>query len=346
MSNHILEKCNATLAKVANIEATVKAAVKEAYQENIDKQADENTNNGHPLSAESMQGILKHFFTNFELEMKKNMRQEMQEIQEMKTSMQQEMQEVREEIQEMRSRMAHNHEFDSTSEKTTALDADLLDYSREEGESYGKFTYDDGRLSLRHWHVPKDFEFPQEINLTTGWGLWLSGMPSKRIRPFRGFKKAHLPRHLHSQFMLHWKPIFDLMEMAPNMDHGAIASRPTPSEINDSLEMGRSYLRSDRLSYVFENKKKKPDTWAISTWSKHCQRSMILKHGSEKDKSFFPIETSTRYNQARSTGLLKRKRQRKNTKTAAAAETNSAEPTAATGTAAAASMEHRAPSPP
>jgi hypothetical protein len=53
MCKHILAKCAATLAKVANIEATVKATVKETYEE---KQAE----NGH-LNTESMQGIFKNF---------------------------------------------------------------------------------------------------------------------------------------------------------------------------------------------------------------------------------------------------------------------------------------------
>jgi hypothetical protein len=280
MCKRILEKCDATLAKVANIEATVKSAVKEAYEE---KQAE----NGH-LSAESMQGMFKDFKSDI------------------KKSMQEEIQEVRDEIKKMRSTMApvdESNEFD-TNDETPTFDADPPDYCREEGQSYGNFTYD-GRL---HWHVPKDFVFPQEINMTTGWGLWLSGMPSKRIRPFRLFKKAHLPRHLHSQFLLHWKPIFDLMQSASNMSHAAISRRPTATEIHDSLEIGISYLRSDRLSYVFENKRKRSDTWAISTWSKHCARSMILQHGTENDKSHFPAEEGTRFNKARSTGLCKRKR--------------------------------------
>jgi hypothetical protein len=58
---------------------------------------------------------------------------------------------------------------------------------------------------------------------------------------------------------------------------------------------------------VYDNPRKHQETWALSTWSKHCQPSIILKKGSERDKSFLPAQNKTRYNKARSTGLFKRK---------------------------------------
>jgi hypothetical protein len=98
------------------------------------------------------------------------------------------------------------------------------------------------------------------------------------------------------------------MESAPDMDKESIrANSPTAGAIRESLQKGQAYLRTDRLSYVLDNPRKHQDTWALSTWSKHCQPSVILKNGSEKDKSFFPIENTTRFNKARSTGLCKRK---------------------------------------
>jgi hypothetical protein len=283
MCRRILEKCDETLERVQNIETTVKEAVKEAYEE---KQAE----NGH-LSAESMKGIFKKF----EADMKRNVQAEIKD--------------VRGDIRMLMTMAASgntatNHEFEDTG--PPALDdEDPLDYTAQPGTSYGNFMYN-GRL---HWHVPKDFKFPQELNLTTGWGLWITGMPSKRIRPFRLLKKESLPPHIRSQFLLHWKPIFNLMESAPDMDKESIrANSPTAGAIRESLQKGQAYLRTDRLSYVFDNPRKHQDTWALSTWSKHCQPSVILKNGSEKDKSFFPIENTTRFNKARSTGLCKRKR--------------------------------------
>ena len=126
---------------------------------------------------------------------------------------------------------------------------------------------------------------PQELNLTTGGGLWIMGMPSKRIRLFRLLKKESLPPHIHTLFLVHWKPIFDLMESAPDMDKESIrANSPTAGAITDSLQKGQAYLQTDRLPYMFDNPRKHQDTWALSTWSKHCQPSVIMKNGSEKDK--------------------------------------------------------------
>jgi hypothetical protein len=282
MCRKILEKCDETLKKVENIETTVKDAVCEAYEE---KQAE----NGH-LSAESMKGIFSQFQTD------------------VKKSVQAEIKDVRADIQILMtmasSNTAINHEVEDIGLPALA-DDDPPEYLAQPGKSYGNFMYN-GRL---HWHVPKDFKFPQELNLTTGWRLWIMGMPSKRIRPFRLLKKESLPRHIRTQFLLHWKPIFDLMELAPDMDKESIrVNFPTAGAITESLQKGQSYLRTDRLSYVFENPRKHQDSWALSTWSKHCQPSVILKNGSEKDKSFFPTKNTTRYNKARSTGLCKRKR--------------------------------------
>ena len=184
--------------------------------------------------------------------------------------------------------------FDMGNEKEA--DATLASASCEPGKSYGLFTYD-GRL---HWHIPKLFQFPQDLNLTTGWGLWITGMPSKLIHPFRLFKKESLPPHIRSQFLLHWKPIFGLMECNPALNKESIGSpNPTAEAITESLEKCQAYLRTDRLSYVFDNPKKNSDSWALSTWSRHCQPSVILKHGSKRDKSFFPKESFSQHKTSR-----------------------------------------------
>jgi hypothetical protein len=317
-----LEKCDETLERVQNIETTVKEAVKDAYEE---KQAE----NGH-LSAESMKGI----FQKFEADMKRNVQAEIKD--------------VRGDIRILMTmaatgNAATNHEFEDTG-PAILDDEDPPDYSAQPGTSYGNFMYD-GRL---HWHVPKDFKFPQELNLTTGWGLWLTGMPAKRIRPFRLLRKESLPPHVRSLFLLHWKPIFDMMESAPEIDMESIhANSPTAGAITESLQKGQAYLQTDRLSYVFDNPRKHQDTWALSTWSKHCQPSVILKNGSEKDKSFFPTENTTRYNKARSTGLCKRKRKsnmgERQRKTQRRRVERTAAAPAATGTAAPAATRRAAP---
>jgi hypothetical protein len=218
MCRRILEKCNETLGRVQNIETTVKEAVKEAYEE---KQAE----NGH-LSAESMRSI----FEKFESDMKRNVLAEIKD--------------VRGDIRILMTMAASvntatiNHKFEDTGPPALE-DEDPPDYSAQPGKSYGNFMYD-GRL---HWHVPKDFKFPQELNLTTGWGLWIMGMPSKRIHPFWLLKRKSLPLNICTQFFLHWKPIFDLMELAPDMDKESISANcPTAGAILDSLQKGQAYL--------------------------------------------------------------------------------------------------------
>jgi hypothetical protein len=192
---------------------------------------------------------------------------------------------------------ATNHKFEDTG--PPALDdEDPPDYLAQPGKSYGNFR-----------HMPKDFKFPQVLNLTTGWGLWLLGMSSKRISRFWLLKKESLPLSIHTQFFLHWKPIFNLMESAPDMDKESIRLNcPTAGAILESLQKGQAYLQTERLLYVYDNPRKHQETWALSTWSKHCQPSVILENGSERDKSFFPIHNMTRYNKACSTGLYQRKR--------------------------------------
>jgi hypothetical protein len=66
------------------------------------------------------------------------------------------------------------------------------------------------------------------------------------------------------------------------------------------------YLKT-RVQYVFEKSKANPTQWELSTWSKHVRHSSIVKHGTEPDKAALQSDP-TRFNKARSTRKLKRKR--------------------------------------
>ncbi len=138
---------------------------------------------------------------------------------------------------------ATNHKFEDTGRGGyDDDDPDPPDYSAQPGKPYGNFMYD-GRL---HSHVPKDFSFPLELNLTTGWSLWILGMPAKRIRPFRLLKKESLPLNIRSQFVLHWKPIFERMEPAPEMDKESLKNSPIAGAITESIQKDQAYLRTER----------------------------------------------------------------------------------------------------
>jgi hypothetical protein len=157
----------------------------------------------------------------------------------------------------------------------------------------------------RFWHVPKDFEFPPGVHLDTGWKLWLCGLPSNEtigandirvqapVRPFRILKPAMLPRDARNKFQLHWKPIFSLMEGAPDLE---ISPAMDTDSISLSFSVGKQYLRA-RVSYAFESERATPDKWGISTWSKKVARSSILKNGNDSDKAHLPV--ANRYNRPR-----------------------------------------------
>ena len=105
-----------------------------------------------------------------------------------------------------------------------------------------------------------------------------------------------LPKDIRRDFNLYWRPIFNLMDACPGLH------RDDPN----SFDRGMEYLKT-RVQYVFEKSKANPTQWELSTWSKHVRHSSIVKHGTESDKAALQSEP-TRFNKARSTGKLKRKR--------------------------------------
>jgi hypothetical protein len=157
----------------------------------------------------------------------------------------------------------------------------------------------------RFWHVPKDFAFPLGARLDTGWKLWMCGLPTNEtvgandirvqapVRPFRILKPTMLPPEARKKFQLHWKPIFSLMEGAPDLELSPVMDTDS---ISLSFSVGKQYLKT-RVSYAFDSERATPDQWEISTWSKKVARSSILKHGTVSDKANLPV--ATRHNQPR-----------------------------------------------
>jgi hypothetical protein len=160
------------------------------------------------------------------------------------------------------------------------------------------------------WHTPQHFALPPRMKLDTGWKNWCSGIPCYQvemnngvvdpraapIRPFCDFKNDIMPKHIRRDFNLHWRPIFNLMDAYPRLH------RDDPN----SFDHGMEYLKI-RVQYVFGKSKANPTQWEQSTWPKHVRHSSIVKHGTESDKAALQSEP-TRFNKARSTGKLKRKR--------------------------------------
>jgi hypothetical protein len=58
-----------------------------------------------------------------------------------------------------------------------------------------------------------------------------------------------LPLEAQKRFQLHWKPIFSLMEGAPDLE---MTAEMSSDAISLSSSAGKEYLKT-RVSYVFDN---------------------------------------------------------------------------------------------
>ena len=190
-----------------------------------------------------------------------------------------------------------NNEEDSNSvnEDYPLLDGCIDDVLRIDNDvrKYKLYTYDG-----KFWHVPKDFIFPKDAKLLTGWLLWVGGQPGNKcvkkrdggietiynapVRPFRLLKKKMLPMALRKSFSLCWEPIYNLMSQCADINFNENGQ--------ESFKVGYEFLKT-RVEYVFLSKRMKPDTWCISYWSVKVQNSSIMKYGTENDKSHLPSQT-------------------------------------------------------
>jgi len=125
------------------------------------------------------------------------------------------------------------------------------------------------------------------------------------IKQFRLLRPPRLPEALTKNLQLEWKPIFAMMEEAPDLMIPAGMSPLSPEFIQESFDKGTAYLKS-RASYIWALRKSKIEAWSIGEWSKHVKYSAIMKNGIESDKAKLPA--ATRYNEAH---RRPRKRRRK-----------------------------------
>jgi hypothetical protein len=161
----------------------------------------------------------------------------------------------------------------------------------------------------RFWNVPKTFQLPTRVKLENGWRLWVQGLPGFQIededhiaraapiRPFRKFTNNMLPPEVKTSFGLHWSPIFKVMEETPGLEIPNDPSSIDSDFLMNSFALAKNYLKGQRVQYVFQKRRAKPDEWEISTWSKHVRRSEIEKHGTDTDKANLP--EANRFNRSR-----------------------------------------------
>lgn len=298
MVKKVLEICTTVLEEVRDITMQVKESVAEAYEAKMSA-------NGQ-MTADRMNFILDDF------------RKHMEHLLDCRMS------KLHSKIDSIRTHLLRYGQTNNTSGDDISIGNNTdggVDFAGEEeqisnhggGAIYRVYSHNG-----HFWQVPKPFEFPTQVDLRGAFRLWLKGMPGYEIetkdsvskaapiRPFRLLDPKMLPKSVRAVFHLHWEPILQMMCQTPGLDIPRNPSTITATQFLELYSMAFEYLKTKRVSYVFDKGPKvKPQTWKISTWSKHARASEIIKHGKQVDKDNLP--QATRFNQPR-TQRAKRKR--------------------------------------
>jgi hypothetical protein len=154
-----------------------------------------------------------------------------------------------------------------------------------------------------NWDVPSNYNFPRKMSLENGWQAWILGFPGHQVlgddsilihapvRPIRKVRPQFLPNlKLKNDLKTQWTPVFAMMEEGiaslgvPPNSYGSWSSE---AHVTQLYVMGREYLRR-RASYIWLMPKSRPESWAISHWSKKLSRSEIEKNGNASDLEMLP----------------------------------------------------------
>jgi hypothetical protein len=180
---------------------------------------------------------------------------------------------------------------------------------------YTAYSYDG-----RFYDAPKTFKSPIGVKRDVGWKLWLNGMPAYQemqngqlvnclIKPFRKLCPAKLPKGLANTYKLHWRPLFQMMELSMHISDASY--NLSTDKIDALFARGTDNLKS-RVSYIFT--RSNFETWTLSTWGEHIQRSYVVKYGTPSDIEKLP--EPTRFNRLHRHGRkLKEPVARENTRT-------------------------------
>ena len=89
-------------------------------------------------------------------------------------------------------------------------------------------------IDEKFWQVPRGWQFPEKILCRTGWSLWLNGQPGI-VRPFRLLDPPSLSpdKKLLDRLKLEWRPIFQMMEQAPDMEIPTGSHNVTPELLSN-----------------------------------------------------------------------------------------------------------------
>jgi hypothetical protein len=109
------------------------------------------------------------------------------------------------------------------------------------------------------WDVPEGHQFPKKALRDTGWKRWLRGQPNLEIRCSRSGQRKKTPispseaqpspRAFGKKFQLEWKPIFAMMEEAPDLMIPAGMSPLSPDFIRESFDKGTAYLNQEQVTF-------------------------------------------------------------------------------------------------
>jgi hypothetical protein len=125
---------------------------------------------------------------------------------------------------------------------------------KQSGQGSGFRTFAHGR---RLWDTPPNFKFPSDLHaFGSGWTLWIVGLPGHAmkasdgstqaapIRPFRSLNPKLLPNKLRTQHVVNWRPIFKLMEEAPNLNIPEDPSAVNAAVIRETLQKAKAHLKT------------------------------------------------------------------------------------------------------
>lgn len=288
----MIDVAESTLATVGNLSAEVRSAVEEAYEQRAQA-------NGH-MTADRMRHMLDELNASLASRFDA-LDEKVQRLREMRPS-----------LGNYGTTAVNPHDDDDDDAGEMPF-ADGDEDNNEPAQSFRLYAHG-GKM----WHVPAEFVLPTDIPLRTAVRMWLEGMPGYQtadptrtrdaraapIRPFRLLQPKLLPLKVKQLYQLHWRPIMELFFAAPGI---TIPECTTISadELDNVFEVGFDYLKSQRMTYVFKNRRKKPLEWKLATWSRHALPSSIQKGGEALDISNLPPLSSN--SRPRKTAKRKRK---------------------------------------
>ena len=152
----------------------------------------------------------------------------------------------------------------------------------------------------KFWCLPEAFQFPVGATRQSGWRMWLTGSSFMdpdgtkewRLKPFRLINGKDLhSTALKNMHKIQWKPIFSMMEEAPNLNIPPKVENIDDEFIRASYDIATEYLRS-RVSYIFAGTQEAThESYTVGTWSFKIKPSEVKKRGTDADKAKLPADT-------------------------------------------------------